>query len=339
MNKNLERYIQNIPKAELHVHIEGTFEPELMFEIAKRNNIELKYATVQDIKESYQFNNLQEFLDIYYAGANVLINEEDFYDLTMAYLKRAHEDNVVHTEIFFDPQTHTARGISFDTVINGLVSAQEDAKEQFGISSALIMCFLRHLCEESAFETLEMAIPHKDKIVGVGLDSSENGNPPSKFFNVFGKVRDHGFFVVAHAGEEGPAENIWEAIELLEAERIDHGVAAIEDELLIEKLRESEIALTVCPLSNVRLKVFEEVDEVPIKEFLDNDILVTINSDDPPYFGGYINDNFLQIAEAQNLTKEDIFTLAKNSFKAAYITEQKRQSLIDKLMEFDAKFE
>lgn len=339
MNENLKRYIQNIPKAELHVHIEGTFEPELMFEIAKRNNIELKYATVQDIKESYQFNNLQEFLDIYYSGANVLINEQDFYDLTMAYLRRAHEDNVVHTEIFFDPQTHTDRGISFDTVINGLVRAQEDAKKQFGISSALIMCFLRHLSEESAFETLEMALPHKDKIVGVGLDSSENGNPPSKFFNVFGKVRDHGFFVVAHAGEEGPSENIWEAIELLEAERIDHGVAAIEDELLIEKLRESEIALTVCPLSNVKLKVFEEVGEVPIKEFLDNDILVTINSDDPPYFGGYINDNFLQVAEAQNLTREDIFTLAKNSFKAAYIPEQKRQAFIDNLKEFDAKFD
>lgn len=339
MNENLKRYIQNIPKAELHVHIEGTFEPELMFEIAKRNNIELKYATVQDIKESYQFNNLQEFLDIYYSGANVLINEQDFYDLTMAYLRRAHEDNVVHTEIFFDPQTHTDRGISFDTVINGLVRAQEDAKKQFGISSALIMCFLRHLSEESAFETLEMALPHKDKIVGVGLDSSENGNPPSKFFNVFGKVRDHGFFVVAHAGEEGPSENIWEAIELLEAERIDHGVAAIEDELLIEKLRESEIALTVCPLSNVKLKVFEEVGEVPIKEFLDNDILVTINSDDPPYFGGYINDNFLQVAKAQNLTREDIFTLAKNSFKAAYIPEQKRQAFIDNLKEFDAKFD
>ena len=339
MNENLKRYIQNIPKAELHVHIEGTFEPELMFEIAKRNNIELKYATVQDIKESYQFNNLQEFLDIYYSGANVLINEQDFYDLTMAYLRRAHEDNVVHTEIFFDPQTHTDRGISFDTVINGLVRAQEDAKKQFGISSALIMCFLRHLSEESAFETLEMALPHKHKIVGVGLDSSENGNPPSKFFNVFGKVRDHGFFVVAHAGEEGPSENIWEAIELLEAERIDHGVAAIEDELLIEKLRESEIALTVCPLSNVKLKVFEEVGEVPIKEFLDNDILVTINSDDPPYFGGYINDNFLQVAKAQNLTREDIFTLAKNSFKAAYIPEQKRQAFIDNLKEFDAKFD
>lgn len=339
MDENLKRYILNIPRAELHVHIEGTLEPELLFEIAKRNNIELKHASIEELKQSYEFNNLQEFLNIYYAGAKVLLHEQDFYDLAMAYLKRAHEDSVVHAEIFFDPQTHTNRGISFETVINGLVRAQKDAREQYGISSALIMCFLRHLSEESAFETLEMAIPHKDKIIGIGLDSSEEGNPPSKFFNVFGKVRDHGFFVVAHAGEEGPAENVWEAIELLEAERIDHGVASIDDELLLEKLRDSEIPLTVCPLSNLKLKVFDDLSEAPIKKFLDNDIIVTINSDDPPYFGGYINENFLQAAQALNLTREDIFKLAQNSFKAAYIPETERQTMIDRLEEFDKKFE
>ena len=339
MDENLKRYILNIPRAELHVHIEGTLEPELLFEIAKRNNIELKHASIKELKQSYEFNNLQEFLNIYYAGAKVLLHEQDFYDLAMAYLKRAHEDNVVHAEIFFDPQTHTNRGISFETVINGLVRAQKDAREQYEISSALIMCFLRHLSEESAFETLEMAIPHKDKIIGIGLDSSEEGNPPSKFFNVFGKVRDHGFFVVAHAGEEGPAGNVWAAIELLEAERIDHGVASIDDELLLEKLRDSEIPLTVCPLSNLKLKVFDDLSEAPIKKFLDNDIIVTINSDDPPYFGGYINENFLQAAQALNLTREDIFKLAQNSFKAAYIPETERQTMIDRLEEFDKKFE
>ncbi len=339
MNENLKRYIQSIPKAELHVHIEGTFEPELMFEIAKRNNIELKYNSVEEMKQAYQFNNLQEFLDLYYAGANVLLHEQDFYDLAMAYLKRAHEDNVIHTEIFFDPQTHTERGVAFETVLNGLTKAQEDAQKAYGISSKLIMCFLRHLSEESAFEALDHAIAHKDKIAGIGLDSSENGHPPSKFFNVFGKVRDHGFFVVAHAGEEGPAENIWEAIELLEAERIDHGVASIEDEILMEKLRDNEIPLTVCPLSNIKLKVFDDLSEVPIKRFLEEEIIVTINSDDPPYFGGYINDNFLQTAEAQNLTKEDIYTLAKNSFTASYVDIRTREQFLDKLKDFDSNFQ
>ncbi len=339
MNDNLKRYIQTIPKAELHVHIEGTFEPELMFKIANRNGIELKYDSVEAMKAAYEFNNLQEFLDLYYAAANVLLLEQDFYDLAMAYMKRAHEDNVIHTEIFFDPQTHTARGVAFDTVLNGLTKAQEDAKKEFGISSKLIMCFLRHLSEESAFEHLDMAIPHKDKIAGIGLDSSENGHPPSKFFNVFGKVRDNGFFVVAHAGEEGPAENVWEAIELLEAERIDHGVASIEDEILMEKLRDNEIPLTVCPLSNIKLKVFDNLAEVPIKKFLDEDIIVTINSDDPSYFGGYINENFLQTAKAQNLSKEDIYTLAKNSFVAAYVDIRTREELLKTLETFDAEFD
>lgn len=338
MNDNLRRYIETIPKAELHLHIEGTFEPELMFEIAARNNIKLKYESIEDVKKAYEFSNLQEFLDLYYEGANVLLHEQDFYDLAMAYLKRVHKDNVVHAEIFFDPQTHTARGVSFDTVINGLVRAQKDAEEQFGISTKLIMCFLKHLSEESAFETLEMAMPHKDKIIGVGLDSSEIGNPPSKFFNVFGKARDEGFFVVAHAGEEGTAENVWEALELLEAERIDHGVASIDDEALMERLAEDEIPLTVCPLSNVKLKVFDELSEVPIKAFLDNNILVTINSDDPAYFGGYINENFLQTAEAQNLTRADVYTLAKNSFLASYISEKEREEYLAKLDEFDKSF-
>ena len=339
MNDNLKKYIKAIPKAELHLHIEGTFEPELMFEIAERNNVTLRYKSIDDVKKAYNFNNLQEFLDLYYAGADVLLHEQDFYDLAMAYFKKAHEDNIVHAEIFFDPQTHLEREVSFETVLNGLTRAQEDAKAQFGISSKLIMCFLRHMSEESAFETLEMALPYKDKIVGIGLDSSENGHPPSKFFNVFAKVRDEGFLVVVHAGEEGPAENVWEALELLEAERIDHGVASIEDEALMERLSEDEIPLTVCPLSNIKLKVFDELSEVPVKAFLEKNVMVTINSDDPAYFGGYINENFLQTAEAQGLTRADIYTLAKNSFLAAYITENERQEFLSKLEEFDSTFE
>ena len=338
MNKELENYIRSIPKAELHVHIEGTLEPEMMFEIANRNNIRLKYNTVDEIRQAYNFNNLQEFLDIYYEAAHILIHEQDFYDLTMAYLKKAHADNVVHTEIFFDPQTHLHRGVSFETIIDGITKAMHDAKKEPGISSKLIMCFLRHLSEKSAFETLELALPHKDKIIAVGLDSSENGHPPSKFFNVFNKVREEGFFVVAHAGEEGSAENVREALELLEAVRIDHGVASAEDPDLMNELRDNGIPLTVCPLSNVKLKVFEDLNEIPIKTFLDHDILVTINSDDPPYFGGYINDNFIQIAQTQNLSRKDIYKLAENSFNASFITEAERNMYLEKLQKFDQKF-
>lgn len=339
MNKEFENYIRSIPKAELHVHIEGTLEPEMMFDIARRNNIQLKYSTVDEIRQAYNFNNLQEFLDIYYEAARILIHEQDFYDLTMAYFKKAHEDNVVHTEIFFDPQTHLPRGVSFETMMNGITKAMEKAKQELGITSKLIMCFLRHLSEQSALETLELALPYKDKIIAVGLDSSENGHPPSKFFNVFNKARQEGFFIVAHAGEEGPAENVREALELLEAVRIDHGVASADDSVLMDELRDNEIPLTVCPLSNIKLKVFDDLSQIPIKTFLDHDIVVTINSDDPPYFGGYINDNFLQIARAQNLSRKDIYKLAENSFNASFITEQERNIFLEKLKTFDQEFE
>lgn len=339
MDQKLKDYIVSIPKAELHVHIEGTLEPELMFEIAQRNNIKLKYQSVDEIRDAYDFEDLQDFLDLYYDAADILLHEQDFYDLTMSYLRKAHEDNVVHTEIFFDPQTHTDRGVAFETVLNGIVRALEDGKSELGISSKLIMSFLRHLSEESAFETLDMAIPYKDKIIGIGLDSSERGNPPSKFFNVFNEVRDAGFFVVVHAGEEGPAENVWEAIELLEAMRIDHGVASADDPELMDELRDNEIPLTVCPLSNIKLKVYDNLSEVPIKTFLDHDIVVTINSDDPPYFGGYINENYLQTAEAQNLTRSDIYKLAENSFRASFITEGERDVFMEQLREYDKEFE
>jgi adenosine deaminase len=338
MDENLKRYIESIPKAELHVHIEGTFEPELMFEMATRNSIALRYGSVEEVRNAYQFNNLQDFLDIYYAAASVLVHEEDFYDLTASYLRRALADNVIHTEIFFDPQTHTARGISFSTVINGITRAMEDARKKWGISSKLIMCFLRHLSEASASETLQSALPYREKIIAVGLDSSEKGHPPGKFFNVFNRVREEGFFAVAHAGEEGPAEYVWEAIDLLEAERIDHGVRSIDDPILMEELCDREIPLTVCPLSNLKLKVVKKLEELPVKIFLDNGIRVTLNSDDPAYFGGYINENYLQTAEALGLSKNDIFTLARNSFMASFITELERSRFLEKLHDFDQSF-
>jgi adenosine deaminase len=277
-------------------------------------------------------------LDVYYAAARVLLHEQDFYDLTMAYLQKAHADNVVYTEIFFDPQTHTERGVSFETVINGITRAMTDAKALLGISSKLIMCFLRHLSEQSAMETLVEALSHNDKIIAIGLDSSEKGNPPGKFFNVFNRVREEGFFVVCHAGEEGPAEYVWEAIDLLEAERIDHGVASIHDEVLMEELRDREIPLTVCPLSNLKLKVVNDLKQVPVKTFLEKGILVTLNSDDPSYFGGYVNDNYLQTAEALNLSRNDIYTLAKNSFLASFITENERDFFLEKLRKFENSF-
>ncbi|MPM71122.1 Adenine deaminase [bioreactor metagenome] len=338
MDENLKRYIESIPKAELHVHIEGTFEPERIFEIAQRNNVPLKYDSVEDLRKAYKFNNLQDFLDIYYGAAKVLLHEQDFYDLTMDYLRKAHADNVVHTEVFFDPQTHTTRGVSFVTVINGITRAMDDAKTEVGVSSKLIMCFLRHLSEKSAMETLESALLHKDKIIAIGLDSSENGHPPSKFFNVFNRVREEGFFVVAHAGEEGPAEYIWEAIDLLEAVRIDHGVSSVDDPGLIEELRDREIPLTVCPLSNLKLKVVENLENIPVKMFLEKGIRVTLNSDDPSYFGGYVNNNYLQTAEALNLSRNDIYTLAKNSFLASFITEKERDIFLEKLLDFENSF-
>jgi adenosine deaminase len=324
LDPTLLQFIQGIPKAELHLHIEGTFEPELMFEIAKRNGIEIAYESVEALKKAYSFNNLQEFLDIYYAGAAVLITEQDFYDLTWAYLSQIHSENVVHTEIFFDPQTHTERGIPFETVINGIQRALVDGEEKLGITFKLIMSFLRHLDEASAFETLEAALAYKDWIHGIGLDSSELGNPPSKFERAFAKAREEGFLVVAHAGEEGPAAYIWEALDLLKVDRVDHGNRCLEDAELVERLVSEQMALTICPLSNRELKVVPDLKDHPIKNMMDKELLVTVNSDDPAYFGGYMNANYEAIATALDLSQDDIVTLVKNSFRASWLTDAEK---------------
>ena len=331
MTEELNRYIRLIPKAELHLHIEGSLEPELMFAMAKKNGVKIKYNNVDELRAAYNFNNLQEFLDIYYAGADVLLKEEDFYDLTMAYLIKAHEDNVVHTEIFFDPQTHTSRGVKFDTVVNGIARALEDGKKLMNISSQLIMCFLRHLDEKSAMQDLDAALDHKDKIIGVGLDSSELGNPPNKFTNVFERAQKEGFLTVAHAGEEGPAAYVWEAIDLLNVMRIDHGVKSLDDKKLVAELVKRQIPLTVCPLSNLKLKVVSDMKDHPIKRMLDKNMMVTINSDDPSYFGGYVNENYLEVARALNLTKDDILILAKNSFTSSFLSDADKKRFFDKV--------
>lgn len=326
MNKKLSinDLIQRIPKAELHLHIEGTLEPELLFALAERNGVKLKYNSIDELKRAYSYENLQDFLDIFYAGAAVLQHERDFYDLTLAYLRKAKEQNIVHTEIFFDPQTHTSRGIAFETVINGIYRALEDGERETGITSKLIMCFLRHLDESSAFETLEMARPYKDKIIAVGLDSSEKGHPPSKFRRVFEKAIEKGFLTVAHAGEEGPAEYVRESVELLKVSRIDHGYAAIDDSKMLSMLKEKQIPLTMCPLSNQKLKVYPDLTLHPLKKMLDAGLMVTVNSDDPAYFGGYVNENFMAIAEALKLTDNDIKQLAANSIEASFMTEEKK---------------
>ncbi|WP_416190657.1 adenosine deaminase [Neisseria sp. CCUG12390] len=318
--------IAALPKAELHVHIEGTFEPELMFEIARRNGVGIPYASVDEVRAAYDFHNLQSFLDIYYAGAAVLLNEQDFYDLTRAYLLRCKADNVVHTEIFFDPQTHTARGVSFETVLNGIERACRDAQNEWGISSRLIMCFLRHLSEEAAFETLAQALPFRDKIIGVGLDSSEVGHPPSKFERVFAKAREHGFLAVAHAGEEGPPQYVYEALDLLKVARIDHGVRSEEDDVLMQRLIDLQMPLTVCPLSNLKLKVVSHLNRHNLRRMLQRGVSVTVNSDDPAYFGGYVNQNFIELAEALDLSRDDIRTLCKNSFKASFIDDAEKET-------------
>ena len=317
--------IQAMPKAELHVHIEGTFEPELMFEIAQRNHIDIPYKSVEEVKQAYNFHNLQSFLDIYYAGANVLIHEQDFYDLAWAYFEKCAEDHVVHTEMFFDPQTHTDRGIAFATVIQGLKGACDDAQSKLGISSHLIMCFLRHLSEEAAFKTLEQALPFKDQIIAVGLDSSEVGHPPSKFERVFAKAREAGFLVVAHAGEEGPAEYVWEALDLLKVNRVDHGVRSEEDATLMQRLVAEKMPLTVCPLSNLKLCVVDDMAQHNISRLLQQGVHVTVNSDDPSYFGGYMNDNFIAITKALDLSNDELKQLAKNSFEASFISDAEKQ--------------
>ncbi|MGB0884945.1 MAG: adenosine deaminase [Chitinophagales bacterium] len=330
----LKEFIYQIPKAELHLHIEGSFEPELMFEIAKRNKIEIKFNSVEEVKAAYEFNNLQEFLDIYYEGAGVLIHEKDFYEMTWAYLEKIHQENVLHTEIFFDPQTHTDRGIDFDVVFNGIYKAMEDGKEKLGISYKIIMCFLRHLDQVSAFETLDSALKHKDKIIGVGLDSGELGNPPSKFQNVFKKAAQKGFELVAHAGEEGPAEYVWEALDLLNVSRIDHGNRSMDDEKLVARLAKEQMPLTLCPLSNLKLCVIDDLKDYPLKEMIAKGLMCTLNSDDPAYFGGYLSQNYEDVANAIDLSKEDIYELAKNSFKASYLTEAEKQVYLNKVESF-----
>ena len=319
---DLTTLIQNIPKAELHLHIEGTLEPELMMKLAQRNGVEIPFASVAEIRSAYEFSDLQSFLDIYYAGARVLLQEQDFYDLTWAYLERAANDNVRHTEIFFDPQTHTERGIKFDTVLNGICGALQDGESRLGITFELIMCFLRHLSAADAMAILEEAIPHKNRIRAVGLDSSEVGHPPSKFVDVFDRARGEGFLTVAHAGEEGPPEYIWEALDLLKVQRIDHGVRSLEDPKLITRLANEQVPLTVCPLSNVKLRVFETLEEHNLKRLLDAGLCATINSDDPAYFGGYIGENFLQTQAALNLSADDIQMLARNSFTASFLNDK-----------------
>ena len=327
----MNTFINKMPKAELHIHIEGSFEPELMFEIAQRNNIKLKYKSVEEVRAAYEFNNLQEFLDIYYAGAGVLIKKQDFYDMTMAYLKKAHEDNVLHTEIFFDPQTHTDRGIAFETVVEGILGAMKDAEKDLGITSLLILSFLRHLSEDAAIKTLEEALPWKEHFVAVGLDSSEVGNPPQKFEKVYAKAKELGFKAVAHAGEEGPPEYIWDSLNLLHIDRLDHGNRSLEDDKLVKELVNRGMALTVCPLSNDKLQVVKDMKQHPIKKMLELGLKATVNSDDPAYFGGYMNANFKSITDSLNLDKNDLYQLARNSFEAAFVSNERKQDMIQKL--------
>jgi adenosine deaminase len=327
----LKKFIDNLPKIELHLHIEGTLEPEMLFDLAQRNHIQLPYQSIQEVRDAYHFTNLQSFLDIYYQGANVLQTEQDFYDLMWAYLEKVSSQNVRHAEIFFDPQTHTHRGIPFEVFLNGLVRAKEGAWQKLGISSELILCFLRHLSPEDALKTLDQARPFKDKIFGVGLDSSEMGRPPSLFKEVFDRARDQGYRVVAHAGEEGPAEYVWEAVELLDVKRIDHGVRSIDDPKLIEYLVEKQIPLTVCPLSNIKLCVFEDMTHHNIKQLLDLGVCVTINSDDPAYFGGYMNENFYATQVGLNLSKADLYKISRNAIQAAFLNGDRKQALIAEL--------
>ncbi|WP_330960197.1 adenosine deaminase [Photobacterium sp. 53610] len=335
----MNQFIAGLPKVELHLHIEGSLEPELMFELAARNQIAIPFRSPEEVRAAYQFHNLQSFLDIYYQGANVLIHEQDFYDLTWAYLLRCQADNVVHTEIFFDPQTHTDRGIAFETVVNGIHRALEKGREALGISSLLIMCFLRHLDQASAFETLEQAIAHRDKIIGVGLDSSEQGNPPEKFKDVFQRALQAGFLTVAHAGEEGPSENITKTLDLLGATRIDHGVRCTEDPELMKRLTLEQVPLTVCPLSNLKLKVFEEMNAHNIVDLLRKEMCVTINSDDPAYFGGYMTDNFHAVAEAHPMSGEEIAQFTLNAIMASFISDVEKQRLTQLTLDYLARFQ
>ncbi|MFB3088164.1 MAG: adenosine deaminase [Acidiferrobacterales bacterium] len=327
----MKSFIKGLPKAELHIHIEGSLEPELMFELAARNNISLPFGSIEEVRKAYNFSDLQSFLNIYYAGAGVLIKEQDFYDMTWAYLKKAHAQNVRHTEIFFDPQTHTNRGVPFETAINGVHAALVDAEHELELSSKLIMCFLRHLSAAAAAETLEQALPFKDWIVAVGLDSAEVGHPPEKFTTVFDRARALGFRTVAHAGEEGPPEYIWQALDLLKVSRIDHGVRCVEDTRLVERLAAEQTPLTVCPLSNVKLRVFDSIEQHNLKELLGLGLCATVNSDDPAYFGGYMTENFLAVQQALALDRDELQRLVRNSFEAAFLDQAERQRFIQEL--------
>ncbi|WP_186196314.1 adenosine deaminase [Burkholderia gladioli] len=334
MTPNLQNKIALAPKAELHIHIEGSLEPELIFKLAERNGVKLAYESVEELRAAYAFTDLQSFLDIYYAGASVLLQEQDFYDMTAAYVERALADKVVHTEIFFDPQTHTERGVPIETVVAGIDRALADAEAR-GLSSKLILCFLRHLSEEDALATFESALPlfekYSHRLIGVGLDSSEQGHPPSKFERVFARARALGLKLVAHAGEEGPPAYVIEALDLLKVDRVDHGVRSIEDAALVARLADSRIALTVCPLSNLKLKVFDDMTKHTLKVLLDSGVAVTINSDDPAYFGGYVNDNYFATVAALALEDQDVYTVIRNGFEASFVTEAERAALIAKL--------
>jgi adenine deaminase len=336
MDRSLEAFIDGLPKAELHIHIEGSLEPELMLALAKRNHIVLPFSSVEAVRQAYDFSNLQDFLDIYYQGARVLLTKADFYDLAMAYFERAHADKVLHAEIFFDPQTHTDRGVAFADVLEGLLDAQAQAQERFGLTSGLIMCFLRHLSEDEALATLKAAEPYLDKLIGVGLDSSELGHPPSKFARVFARARDMGLRLVAHAGEEGPPDYVWQALDLLHIDRLDHGNRALEDQALVERLAKLGMTLTVCPLSNQKLCVVKDLRDHPIPKMLALGLKATINSDDPAYFGGYINDNFKAVARLGLINAQDCIRLAHNSIEGAFVTKARRAELFAALTDYQA---
>ena len=331
MTNKITEFIKNVPKAELHLHIEGTLEPELMFKLAKKNNVSIPYKNVEEVKSAYNFKNLDSFLDIYYQSSKVLINEEDFFDLTWAYLLKCKEDNIVHTEIFFDPQSHTERGIKFNTIINGIDKALKKANSEFGITSKIIMCFLRHLDEEPCFEILNQALKHKDKIIAVGLDSSEKGNPPKKFKKLFEEAIKEDFLTVAHAGEEGPSEYIWDSLNLLKVKRIDHGVQCLKDDKLVKNLKEKNIPLTVCPLSNIKLCVFDKLENHNLKKMLDKGLRVMVNSDDPAYFGGYLNTNLIEASKALNLSLNEVKILIQNSFKSSFLDEKSKNNWVNKI--------
>ena len=336
MSEISHKWLNGLPKIELHLHIEGTLEPELLFKLAKRNSIQLPFNSVNEVKKAYQFSNLQDFLDIYYQGAEVLLHKQDFYDLTWAYLLMCKQQNVMHVEPFFDPQTHTVRGVPFETIVSGIAEALADGKAKLGITSRLIMCFLRHLSEESAIETLKSSEQFTDVIYGVGLDSAEMGNPPEKFINVFSKAKDMGYKLVAHAGEEGPASYIWSSLDVLNVQRIDHGIRAIDDPDLMLRLIESQMPLTICPLSNVKLRVFDTMASHTILDMLDLGVCVTVNSDDPSYFGGYMTENFLALYDSLELSRDQAIRLINNSIDASFAEGSRKKELSNLLQTYIA---